>query len=158
MFVDLILYKYYLKKFFFGEKKPGKWFARPASELLEAIAFTALVVTLVCLAINHGYLKEVVLFWFIPQRISLMLLAYLFDYIPNYPYDVSQADDRFKATNIRTGLRWILTPLLLWQNYHLLHHLHPRIPFHRYGHAWRAIEGSYKKYKPRYVASFALRD
>ena len=29
-------------------------------------------------------------------------------------------------------MEWLLTPLMLSQNYHLVHHLHPSVPFYRY--------------------------
>lgn len=36
-----------------------------------------------------------------------------------------------------------MTPLMLYQNYHLVHHLHPSIPFYRYIQAWRNNENIY---------------
>jgi ferredoxin-NADP reductase len=40
-------------------------------------------------------------------------------------------------------MEWLLTPLMLSQNYHLVHHLHPSIPFYRYLTAWRRNEEAY---------------
>ena len=37
----------------------------------------------------------------------------------------------------------LLTPVLLYQNYHLVHHLHPLIPFYRYIAVWRRNESEY---------------
>jgi hypothetical protein len=37
----------------------------------------------------------------------------------------------YMATTMRFGLEWLLTPLLVYQNYHLIHHLYPEIPFYR---------------------------
>ena len=36
-----------------------------------------------------------------------------------------------------------MTPVLLYQNYHLVHHLHPLIPFYRYIAVWRRNEAAY---------------
>ncbi|HEV3129231.1 MAG TPA: 2Fe-2S iron-sulfur cluster-binding protein, partial [Solirubrobacteraceae bacterium] len=38
---------------------------------------------------------------------------------------------------------WLLTPLMLSQNYHLVHHLHPSVPFYRYLKTWRRNEEAY---------------
>ena len=42
------------------------------------------------------------------------------------------ASNRYRATRNRVGMEWLFTPVLLSQNYHLVHHLHPSVPFHRY--------------------------
>ena len=36
-----------------------------------------------------------------------------------------------------------MNPLMLYQNYHLVHHIHPTIPFYRYVQAWRRAESDY---------------
>ena len=36
-----------------------------------------------------------------------------------------------------------MTPLFVYQNYHLVHHLHPSVPFYRYVRAWRRNEQAY---------------
>ena len=42
----------------------------------------------------------------------------------------------------------MLTPLLFSQNYHLLHHVHPIVPFYRYVEAWRNGEEAYLAHDP----------
>ena len=32
------------------------------------------------------------------------------------------------TTRVRVGLEWLMTPMMLFQNYHLVHHLHPAVP------------------------------
>ena len=51
--------------------------------------------------------------------------------------------DKLKTTRNRVGLEWLMTPALLYQNYHLVHHLHPLIPFYRYIAVWRRNETAY---------------
>jgi ring-1,2-phenylacetyl-CoA epoxidase subunit PaaE len=41
------------------------------------------------------------------------------------------------------GGEWWATPLFVYQNYHLVHHLHPSVPFYRYVRAWRRNEQAY---------------
>ena len=40
-------------------------------------------------------------------------------------------------------MEWLFTPLMLSQNYHLVHHLHPSVPFYRYLATWRRNEEAY---------------
>jgi ring-1,2-phenylacetyl-CoA epoxidase subunit PaaE len=79
----------------------------------------------------------------IPGRIALGVLAWWFDWLPHHGLEVTQRKNRYRATRIRIGLEWLLTPVLLYQNYHLVHHLHPSIPFYRYITAWRRNEEAY---------------
>ncbi|MBP2369559.1 ferredoxin-NADP reductase [Pseudonocardia parietis] len=36
-----------------------------------------------------------------------------------------------------------MNPLMLYQNYHLVHHIHPTIPFYRYVQVWRRTESDF---------------
>jgi len=63
--------------------------------------------------------------------------------LPHHDLEDTQQENRYRATRNRVGSEWILTPLLLSQNYHLVHHLHPSIPFHRYVAAWQRNEEAY---------------
>jgi fatty acid desaturase len=51
--------------------------------------------------------------------------------------------NRYRTARVRVGMEWLLTPLLLAQNYHLVHHLHPAIPFYRCARVWRHNEQAY---------------
>jgi ring-1,2-phenylacetyl-CoA epoxidase subunit PaaE len=59
-----------------------------------------------------------------------------FDYLPHYPYDTKASDNEFRATNLKPEYSWLMTPVCLSQNYHLIHHLYPRVPFYRYPWVW----------------------
>jgi fatty acid desaturase len=54
---------------------------------------------------------------------------------------------KLRARN-RVGLERLVSPLLLYQNYHLVHHLHPIVPFHRYITVWRRREEDYLAAEP----------
>ena len=83
-------------------------------------------------ATGHGL--DLLLFWVLPARLAICLLAFAFDYLPHRPHQVLAADDRFRATSVFENRA--LVPILLWQNYHLVHHLYPAVPFYRYGVVW----------------------
>jgi fatty acid desaturase len=46
--------------------------------------------------------------------------------------------------------------LLAYQNYHLMHHLYPTIPFYRYRKAWLARLDQHLARKPAIVKPFSL--
>jgi ring-1,2-phenylacetyl-CoA epoxidase subunit PaaE len=116
---------------------------RPRAERLELMAswvvFAALAAT--AFATGHGF--ELVVLFLVPMRLSVLWLGFAFDYLPHNGLHLTPTQDRFKTTRNRVGLERLLSPLLLYQNYHLVHHLHPTIPFHRYLAVWRRREADY---------------
>ena len=74
------------------------------------------------------------------MRLAVMWLGFAFDFLPHHGLHLTPSEDRFKTTRNRVGLERLLSPLLLYQNYHLVHHLHPRIPFYKYVEVWRRKE------------------
>ena len=62
-----------------------------------------------------------------------------------------------RRTRNRVGVERVLTPLLLYQNYHLVHHLHPVVPFYRYVAVWRRNEEQYLADDPALSTSAGAR-
>lgn len=58
---------------------------------------------------------------------------------------------------VRLGWEWLLTPLLQYQNYHLLLHLHPSTPFYNNGRLWRLLEGDLRQHELAIQHGFAIR-
>lgn len=116
---------------------------RPRGEVLEtAFLMTATIAVIVASGLT-GHLWTLAVLFLIPERIAMFVLAWWFDWLPHHDLEDTQRENRYRATRNRVGSEWILTPLLLSQNYHLVHHLHPSIPFHRYVAAWRRNEEAY---------------
>jgi ring-1,2-phenylacetyl-CoA epoxidase subunit PaaE len=86
--------------------------------------------------------------WLGPARLAVGLLGGAFDYLPHHGLHHVPSEDRFKTTRNRVGAGPVLTPLLRYQNYHLVHHLHPVIPFDRYIAMWRRRESEYLAHEP----------
>jgi ferredoxin-NADP reductase/fatty acid desaturase len=128
--------------------------SRPKAELAETgvllLASTAGLVT----AIATGSLWMVAVIYLIPQRIAVMLLAWWFDWLPHHGLQDTQRDNRYRATRARVGMEWLFTPLMLSQNYHLVHHLHPSVPFYRYLRTWRRNEEAYLERDPAIATVF----
>jgi ring-1,2-phenylacetyl-CoA epoxidase subunit PaaE len=84
----------------------------------------------------------------VPSRLTILFLAWAFDYLPHHRLHKTPREDRLKTTRNRVGWEWLLSPTLLYQNYHLVHHLHPVIPFYRYLAVWRRNEDAYLAGEP----------
>ena len=117
--------------------------SRPVRELVEVFGgvIASVLVFVVALAAGHG--MDFVLLILIPQRLGLTILSWWFDWLPHHGLEHTQRENRFQATRIRVGAEWAVTPIMMYQNYHLVHHLHPAIPFYRYMAAWEANEEAY---------------
>jgi beta-carotene hydroxylase len=93
-----------------------------------------LIVTAIGLALA-GWWREVLFLWVLPAGAAFVVLAVAFDWVPHRPHTVAE---RFRDTRI------ILAPgleaLMLGQNYHLIHHLYPSIPFYRYRPCFEAMQ------------------
>lgn len=128
-----------------------KLLSRPRRERLGLYASLAATGAVVATLIATGHGVEMLVLWYLPVRLAVGFLGWSFDYLPHHDLEVVSASDRFKTTRNRIGAERLLTPLMLYQNYHLVHHLHPRIPFHRYIAVWRRNEGEYLDRDPELV-------
>jgi len=81
-----------------------------------------------------GYGTEVLYFALIPLPLTVFALAMTFDYIPHHPH---KSLDRFHDTRIYPSK--LLNLLMLGQNYHLLHHMYPRLPWYQYQSVYKEI-------------------
>lgn len=99
---------------------------------------------------------EALIFWLLSSRITLWLIALVFMYLPHMPHTVVQKDAPYQATLMRMGWSWLLTPLLAYQNYHLVHHLYPTVPFYRYKKVWDARKAYHESQRPATVSAFQL--
>jgi ring-1,2-phenylacetyl-CoA epoxidase subunit PaaE len=121
---------------------------RPRTERVELAAVWLLVITLITAAAMTGHLLELFVLLFLPARIVTLWLGFAFDWLPHHGLNLTAREDRFKATRNRIGLERLLSPLLLYQNYHLVHHLHPVVPFHKYIAVWLSNEEDYLVHEP----------
>jgi ring-1,2-phenylacetyl-CoA epoxidase subunit PaaE len=117
--------------------------SRPKLEVAESVAVLTVSTAGLIVAIVTGSLWVLAVIYIIPERIAVALLAWWFDWLPHHGLEDTQRQNRYRATRARVGMEWLFTPLMLSQNYHLVHHLHPSIPFYRYLATWRRNEEAY---------------
>jgi len=104
-----------------------------------------------------GYGWPLLVLYFLPARLTLLLLGFSFFWLPHVPHDTPQELDLHRATTVRLGHEWLLTPLLQNQNYHLLHHLYPSAPFYNNGRLWRLLQPELRRHTLAIQHGFAIR-
>ena len=135
---------------------PSVFMKRPKSErreMLLALLFAAVVLTVIS---ANGWLNYYLLLFLIPGRITAIFLAITFDFLPHYPHQAQAKDQPFQCTSNRVGMEWLLTPALLFQNYHLVHHLYPTVPFYRLLKIWYARKHYHQSQNPATTDAFSL--
>lgn len=100
---------------------------------------------------------EVLFLWLIPTRIMGWLICLVFMYLPHVPHTIKDKDAPYQATLMRQGWEWLLTPIMMYQNFHLVHHLYPTVPFYRYKKVWQAAEQYHEAQQPAKVRAFGVR-
>jgi beta-carotene hydroxylase len=87
-----------------------------------------------------GYLVEGLALFVLAWLIGVVVLLYLFAYIVHRPHE-QQGRYMDTSTILVSGpLGGLLTWLWLFQNYHSVHHLFPRVPFYHYARLYKEIE------------------
>jgi fatty acid desaturase len=142
---------FYLIKFFKDDTTATKRI-RPAVYVYVSI-FLAVVLGF----IMSGLALELLVLWFLPSRIGLAMIGFIFVFLPHFPADISARQNKYQATTTRLGWEWLLTPLMVYQNYHLIHHLYPNVPFYNYIKIWHLRYEEISKHNPAIQKNFGLR-
>lgn len=118
----------------------NRWKTAPARQnfhlCLEVIA--ALLPRLAVFA--AGYWVEGLALFVVAWLVGAMILIYLFAYVVHRPHEqVGRYLDT--STVLHAGpLQTLVNWLWMYQNYHSIHHLFPRVPFYKYGKLYDDIE------------------
>ncbi|MEL0083131.1 MAG: fatty acid desaturase, partial [Gammaproteobacteria bacterium] len=108
--------------------------------------YVAVVAIALTWGISNGYGLEIFVLWFIPTRIGLFLIDVVFVILPHAPGVVKCEDNEYLATTMRMGWEWLLTPFMVYQNYHLIHHLYPTVPFYKMHRVWHLKKDELNKH------------
>lgn len=102
--------------------------------LLDAlIANLVFYGTLVALA-WFGYALEAALLWWLPRHIAFTYITFYLSWAPHHPGDRTGRYKDTRAWRSRFGNLWSMG-----MQYHIIHHLHPRIPLDRTPQAYREM-------------------
>ncbi len=100
---------------------------------LYAVVFFSLLGIAFAALMAAGHVETVLIVVIAPAWFALAVLAVVFTLLPHHPHICG---DRFLNSRARPGR--LRTALTLGQNYHLVHHLWPTVPWYRYGAVYRA--------------------
>lgn len=126
----LIAVRFIYHEVFFFQRRLWKKY-----ELIEWFISRLIVVTIVYISVQHHFLGYILNFWFIPAFIVGIMLGLFFDYLPHRPF---VERDRWKNARVYPGK--LLNILIMGQNYHLIHHLWPSIPWYNYQPAYYVMK------------------
>ncbi len=130
LLMDMYYFHFYIRNLAFKTR---------AAALLSLIATIS---TIFFIALIHlgGWWEPFLFYMVIPSRIANLFLSWTFAYLPHAPHRATDDNDPFVTTNTTLINKSWMNVILLGHNYHVVHHLHPHIPFFRYAKAWQFIQ------------------
>jgi beta-carotene hydroxylase len=144
-------FDYFYTKFFFQQ---GGAFAKRKYPALGA--YVAFILGSAAVITWAGYGYTLLMLWFVPTRISSFLFVYVFSYLAHQPFETLAREDEYRATALRLGANWLLSPLMANHNYHLIHHLHTNAPFYNYQKIWALREADLRQHPLLTPPTFGL--
>jgi len=122
----LIAVRFFYHEIFFFKRRLWRKY-----ELLEWFLSRLFIVGVIYFGFQYGYSEYITNCWLPSALVVGIALGLFFDYLPHRPFTER---DRWK--NARVYPSPILNLLILGQNYHLVHHLWPSIPWYKYQPAY----------------------
>ncbi|HEX4872914.1 MAG TPA: fatty acid desaturase [Nevskiaceae bacterium] len=147
LFIDLLYLRHALRH---GDAVSARY-------LRSSLVMAAVTALLFGALIAAGYGEHLLMLWLIPSRVLFLTLGFSFFWLPHVPHDTRQEDHLTRATTVRLGHEWLLSPLLQGQNYHLIHHLYPSTPCLHNRRVWQLLEPVLRQRDLAIQHGFALR-
>ena len=128
--VWLIAPRFFYHEYFFFERKLWRKY-----ELMQWGLERSLFISIVLAGIKFDFMNVIYNLWFGPALMVGVTLGIFFDYLPHRPF---LTRNRWK--NARVYPSKTMNLLIMGQNYHLVHHLWPSIPWFEYKPAYEATK------------------
>ena len=126
----LIAPRFFYHEYFFFERKLWRRF-----ELLQWGLERSLFISIVLAGIHYDFMNVIYNLWVGPALMVGVTLGIFFDYLPHRPFL-----SRSKWKNARVYPSRLMNLMIMGQNYHLVHHLWPSIPWFQYKPAYEATK------------------
>lgn len=102
--------------------------------MLMALIYQVTFIAILCTLAWSGYAIEAALLWWLPRHIALTYISYFLSWAPHHP---AHETGRYRDTR---GFRSAVGTIgSMGMEYHIIHHLHPRIPLMRTPAAYRDL-------------------
>ncbi len=128
--VWLIAPRFFYHEFFFFKRKLWRRY-----ELMQWGIERGLFLSIVIAGIRYDFMNIIYNLWFGPALMVGVTLGIFFDYLPHRPF---LSRNRWK--NARVYPSRVMNWLIMGQNYHLVHHLWPSIPWFEYKPAYETTK------------------
>ncbi len=128
--VWLIAPRFFYHEYFFFNRRLWRKF-----ELLQWGIERGLFIAIIIAGIKYNFMNVIYNLWFGPALMVGVTLGIFFDYLPHRPFL-----SRNRWTNARVYPSRLMNLLIMGQNYHLVHHLWPSIPWFEYQPAYQAAK------------------
>ena len=126
----LIAPRFFYHEYFFFQRKLWR-----GHELLEWGLGRGIFFAIVLAGTKYGFIDFIFNVWFAPALMVGVTLGLFFDYLPHRPFS-----SRNRWHNARVYPGRLMNWLIMGQNYHLVHHLWPSIPWFEYRPAYHATK------------------
>jgi beta-carotene hydroxylase len=101
----------------------------------DAIAFNAVYLTVLFVCAWTGHAIEAALLWWLPRHLALTYIQYYLSWAPHHP---GHEQGRYRDTRGFKSKAGNLASMGM--QYHIIHHLYPRIPLMKTGDAYFALK------------------
>jgi len=126
----MIAARFFYHEIFFFQRRLWR-----KNELMEWFLGRLAVGLIIYAAFCFDFVPYIFNYWFSPALVVGLALGLFFDYLPHRPFK-----ERSRWKNARVYPNPILNLLIMGQNYHLIHHLWPSIPWYNYQTAYRVTQ------------------
>ena len=118
----------------------NRWTKAPSKEKAQLYLEVAAAITPRVAVMVAGYWVEGVALFVLGWLIGAILLLYLFAYVVHRPHEQVGRYVDTSTILLPQPLHALITWLWLFQNYHSIHHLFPRVPFYKYAQLYGELE------------------
>lgn len=118
----------------------NRWSRAPVNERVQLGLEVAAALAPRLAVVAAGYWVEGIALFCVAWLIGAIVLLYLFAYIVHRPHEEVGRYLDTSTVLLPPSLNALLSWLWMYQNYHSIHHLFPRVPFYKYAELYRDIE------------------
>ena len=136
---SFILLRWATIDIYYNYKYISVLFNKSKYEIIISCISIIINMSFILCSIKYEFFHILFQYWIIPSRIAQFVLAYTFDYLPHDPHIIKKKENKYHTTSyisINKLLKPVLSILMFYQNYHIIHHLYPNIPFYKYKSLW----------------------